>query len=55
MESGSTNTNPYTIKIPTTDRNVLKNPSVSMPIDINKDTIRNPFIIPGLKKAIIEI
>jgi len=50
MESGSANTNPYTVKIPTTDRNVLKNPSVSMPIDINKDTIRNPFIIPGLKK-----
>ena len=54
MESGSTNTNPYTIKIPTTDRNVLKNPSVSMPIDINKDTIRNPFIIPGLKKIKVD-
>ena len=54
MESASTNTNPYTVKIPTADRNVLKNPSVSMPIDINRDTIRNPFIIPGLKKIKIE-
>ncbi|HIA37812.1 MAG TPA: chromosomal replication initiator protein DnaA [Flavobacteriales bacterium] len=54
IESGSTNTNPYTVKIPATDKNVLKNPSVSMPIDINKDTIRNPFIIPGLKKIKVD-
>ena len=55
MESASSNnTAAYTIKIPTTDRNVLKNPSVALPIDINKDTIRNPFIIPGLKKIKVE-
>ena len=54
MESASSNASPYTVKIPTTDRNVLKNPSVALPIDINKDTIRNPFIIPGLKKVKVE-
>lgn len=54
MESSSTSSNPYTIKIPTVDRNAVKNPSVSMPIDLNKDTIRNPFIIPGLKKIKVD-
>ena len=54
MESASSNNTPYTVKIPTTDRSILKNPSVAMPIDINKDTIRNPFIIPGLKKIKVE-
>lgn len=54
MESGSNNANPYTVKVPTTDRNALKNPSVSMPIDLNKNTIRNPFIIPGLKKIKVD-
>ena len=29
MENNSGNKNPYTIKIPTTDNNVLKNPQVS--------------------------
>lgn len=54
MESSSTSSNPYTIKIPTVDRNAVKNPSVAMPIDLNKDTIRNPFIIPGLKKIKVD-
>lgn len=46
-------TKPYTVKIPTT-RKDIKNPSVSMPIDISQSTIRNPFIIPGLKKVSVE-
>ena len=54
MESSSTSSNPYTIKIPTVDRNPIKNASVAMPIDLNRDTIRNPFIIPGLKKIKVD-
>lgn len=50
----SSNTKPYTVKIPTSNRRDAKNPSVSMPIDLNKNTIRNPFIIPGLKKVNVE-
>ena len=46
-------TKPYTVKIPTSKRDV-KNPSVAMPIDVNQNTIRNPFIIPGLKKVSVE-
>ena len=54
MENNSGNKNPYTIKIPTTDSNVLKNPQVSMPVDIGNKTIRNPFVIPGLRKVNVD-
>ena len=48
------NAKPYTVKIPTVNKRELKNPSVSMPIDTNNGSIRNPFIIPGLKKVNVE-
>src|ERR1700741_2557306 len=44
---------PLTVKIPTLTRE-LKNPAVSMPIDISANPIKNPFIIPGLKKVTVE-
>ncbi|MFB0925842.1 MAG: DnaA N-terminal domain-containing protein, partial [Vicingaceae bacterium] len=50
MENSQNGTKPYTVKIPGTNRQAIKNSPVSMPIDLNKDkSIRNPFIIPGLK------
>jgi chromosomal replication initiator protein len=55
MENNKNNIGkPYTVKVPTTSKKELKNPSVSMPIDLNQNTIRNPFIIPGLKKINVE-
>lgn len=55
MENNKTNAaKPYTVKVPTTSKKELKNPSVAMPIDLNQNTIRNPFIIPGLKKINVE-
>ena len=54
MENNQGNTNPYTIKIPTSDKRVIKNPSVSMPLDISANPIKNPFIIPGLRKINID-
>ena len=51
--SGKTET-PITFKLPNINTN-LKNPSVSMPIDIGGgNTIKNPFVIPGLKKVQVE-
>lgn len=44
---------PFTVNAPTLNKKALKNPPVSMPIDLNKDhgkSIPNPFVIPGLKK-----
>jgi chromosomal replication initiator protein len=54
MENTYNNSKPFTVKIPTSSKKELKNPSVAMPIDINQNTIRNPFIIPGLKKVNVE-
>lgn len=53
MESAYGGSLPITVKAPTTDRKALNNPSVAMPIDINRGSskeIPNPFVIPGLKK-----
>ncbi|MBC8488237.1 MAG: chromosomal replication initiator protein DnaA [Bacteroidetes bacterium] len=53
MENTYNNTPPYTIKLPASNIKSTSNPSVTMPIDLNKGSskeIPNPFIIPGLKK-----
>jgi chromosomal replication initiator protein len=54
MENNYNNSKPYTVKIPTNNKKELKNPSVAMPVDIGNNGIRNPFIIPGLKKVNVE-
>lgn len=53
MENSYGNSSPITVKAPGVSRKATKNPTVSMPIDINRGNskdIPNPFIIPGLKK-----
>ena len=53
MDNSEADKEPYTINVPTTERKSTLNPSVSMPIDLNRGSskeIPNPFIIPGLKK-----
>ncbi len=57
MENSFDNTHPYTIKVPTSNKKALKNPSLSVPLDINKGSnsaIPNPFIIPGLQKINVQ-
>ncbi|HPH83591.1 MAG TPA: DnaA N-terminal domain-containing protein, partial [Flavobacteriales bacterium] len=46
MENNYRNSNPYTVNIPAVNHKALKNPAVSMPIDLNSNTIKNPFILP---------
>ncbi len=53
MDNSSFGNAPFTINLPTANKNAVHNPAVNMPIDINKNSskdIPNPFIIPGLKK-----
>lgn len=50
----SISSKPISAKIPTTNKKSIKNKSVSMPIEIGEKSIRNPFIIPGLKKVTVE-
>ncbi len=54
MENNMNNQNPYTIKVPTTNRKAIKNAAVSMPLDLAESPIKNPFIIPGLRKITVD-
>ena len=49
----NSNHNPYTIKIPTHNAPVAKNPEIAAPFALG-NPIKNPFIIPGLRKVNIE-
>jgi chromosomal replication initiator protein len=54
MEQPSAGNSPYTVKVPTTNRAAVRNRSVNAPVDPAEVQIRNPFVIPGLKKLNIE-
>ncbi len=47
-------THPFTVHAPTLNKKALKNPPISMPIEMSNDSAQakglNPFVIPGLKK-----
>ena len=53
--NGYSDTKPYTIKLPTKAKTSLKNKPLSMPLDEDERTIRNPFIIPGIKKLDVDL
>ncbi|HRN35598.1 MAG: chromosomal replication initiator protein DnaA [Flavobacteriales bacterium] len=54
MENNYKSANPYTVRVPTSNSREVKNPAVSLPIDVENTPIKNPFIIPGLRKIKIE-
>ena len=54
MENNTQSRSPYTVKLPTNNSSSLKNAPVNMPIYADEKQIRNPFVIPGLKKVNIE-
>lgn len=49
-----TNNKPYTVKFPARNSRDLKNKPVPVPIDHEEVTIKNPFVIPGIKKLNID-
>ncbi|MDC0304112.1 chromosomal replication initiator protein DnaA, partial [Flavobacteriales bacterium] len=54
MENGYNSTKPYSVRVPTNSA-TTKNQPVTMPMDLGRsDAIRNPFVIPGLKKVKVE-
>jgi chromosomal replication initiator protein len=53
MENAVSDAKPYTVKIPARGTSDLKNSPMSVPVTVDK-TIRNPFVIPGLKKVNVE-
>jgi len=54
MENNFSTAKPYTVKVPASNRNAIKNDPVSMPFDIGSKGIKNPFVIPGLKKVTVD-
>jgi len=54
MENTYGNANPYTIKVPSSNRPPIKNPKVAVPVEIAAAGVKNPFVIPGLKKIHVE-
>ena len=54
MENTYGNSNPYTVKLPSSNRSSLKNPKVNMPVDLGEKGVKNPFVIPGLQKVNVE-
>jgi chromosomal replication initiator protein len=55
MQNNSySNSKPYTVKFPARNNREIKNTPVSFPLDTTENTIRNPFVIPGLKKLDID-
>lgn len=55
LENGTDQDNsPHTVRIPASDKGSLKNAPVSLPINKESTTIRNPFVLPGLKKVNVE-
>jgi chromosomal replication initiator protein len=55
MQNNSySNSKPYTVKFPARNSKEIKNIPVSVPLDYTENTIKNPFVIPGLKKLDID-
>ena len=55
MQNNSySNSKPYTVKFPAKNNREIRNTPVSVPLDNSENTIKNPFIIPGLKKLDID-
>lgn len=55
MQNNSySNSKPYTVKFPAHSTKVIRNTPVTIPLDNSENTIKNPFVIPGLKKLDID-
>ncbi len=55
MENTYDNQEPTSIKIPSSQRAPISNPKVALPIEIGgAGGLRNPFVIPGLRKVNVE-
>ncbi len=54
MENSQRNASPYTVKVPPSSSKAVKNKSVAMPMTGGSTQIKNPFVIPGLRKLQID-
>ncbi len=54
MENNYSNSNPHTVKIPSSNRNPIPDQRVTVPMELNKKELRNPFVIPGIQRVKVE-
>ncbi|MGV6845426.1 MAG: chromosomal replication initiator protein DnaA [Lutibacter sp.] len=54
MENNYSSAKPHTVKIPSSNRNPITQQGKSVPLNLNKRELKNPFVIPGLQKVKIE-
>ncbi|MFT4643473.1 MAG: chromosomal replication initiator protein, partial [Candidatus Azotimanducaceae bacterium] len=54
MENAYSSSTPHTVKIPSSNRNPLNSQGITVPLEINKRELKNPFVIPGIQKVKIE-
>lgn len=54
MGDNGFNKQPYTVKLPTSGKTKLTNRPVQVPVDRDSASIKNPFVIPGLKKMHVD-
>jgi len=54
MENSYSNTSPQTVKFPSSNRNPLNSQGVTLPLELTKRALHNPFVIPGIQKVKIE-
>ncbi|PHR74014.1 MAG: chromosomal replication initiator protein DnaA [Lutibacter sp.] len=54
MENVYSSNTPHTVKIPSSNRNPINSQGITVPLDINKRELKNPFVIPGIQKVKIE-
>lgn len=52
--NGFANSKPYTVKFPTQNKTDLKNKPVTIPVNNQDYQIKNPFVIPGIKKLHVD-
>lgn len=54
MEKNLSNKDPYTVKIPSSNREKLKPQELDAPLHLQDNRVKNPFVIPGLQKLKID-
>ncbi|MCF6350880.1 MAG: chromosomal replication initiator protein DnaA [Flavobacteriaceae bacterium] len=54
MENTYSNKKPHTVKIPSSNRKPFNAQGITLPLEIDKRELKNPFIIPGIQKVKIE-
>ncbi len=54
MENAYSSKKAHTVKIPSSNRKPLNSQGITVPLDIEKRELKNPFVIPGIQKVKIE-